>query len=394
MQVVNYNFFKKNFKIKFSLYSPFRGLGGCFFLFLILLTFPVKANITNLKQDLIAPGLIHHSFIKHLTRGKVIINILEIDTSAGYSIRPALAKNGSIWGRETLQRITQRENAIAAINANYFSNSGMPIGALAIDKEWITGPVLNRATFSIDANGKVYFARPQVSGKIYKNSKYSISQSVNTINQPDSLNSKGITFYNHWWDDKISCGEGRACLLVDGKGIIRKKISTSDSINIFYPTRSDYVLSAKSDGFFEELFEADKIFIKWHSDPDWSQMIHAIGGGPYLLKDGQIILNESLEGFSNKSGVLGVAPRTALGITRPNRIILLTADGRQENSVGMSLNEVAQLLKEIGVKDAINLDGGGSTTMVIDGNVINHPSDKGVQRKVSTALIILKSVLP
>ena len=76
------------------------------------------------------------------------------------------------------------------------------------------------------------------------------------------------------------------------------------------------------------------------------------------------------------SGFLGRHPRTMFGIDRAGFAWLVTVDGRQpDTSAGMTLVELQRLAKRIGLTDALNLDGGGSTTMVIAGNVVNHPSD-------------------
>jgi len=368
------------------------------YLLLLLLLFrsTSTAKITDLSQTGISEGLIHHRFVKHLPRGPIVINILEVDTSKGYLIKPALAQLGTIWGKATLRSISNREDAIAGINANYFSSGGMPIGALAIDGEWITGPVLNRATFSIDKKGQAHFANPSVTGRIklkhpHERKANFILPSINNINQPFSLAPHGISFYNHWWEDKVRCGDGKACLLVDGRGIVRSKVKVSESVNPFYPTRSDYVLLSAQDQVFTEISIGDQLQVSWYSEPDWSGMHHVVGGGPYLIRDGRIILNEVSEGFSKRSGIGGAAPRTAVGVTSSsNRLIFLTADGRQKSSVGMTLWELASLLKEIGVREAINLDGGGSTTMLVKGRVVNHPSDRTGMRRVSTGLLLFR----
>ena len=377
------------------------------FSFLFLHGLCALAEITDVSQDVLMPGLIHHRFVKHVGRGSVIINILEADLQKGFSIKPALAQSNTIWAKATLPQIVQNEGAVAGINANYFNNHGMPIGSLAINNEWITGPVFKRASASIDKYGKLHFARPVVTGKlsIYRGNTNSplsatfpmagkaplTSILVDSINQLDALNLDGVCFYNHWWQDKVLCGNNRACVLVDGNGIVRMKVNASDSVNPIYPTRTDYVLSARSDDLLSRVFVGDKVSLSWTSYPDWSNMVHVIGGGPYLVSKGEIILNDTLEGFTANSGIRGVAPRTALGITSAGRIILLTADGRQKNSVGLSLWELAALLKEIGVYEAINLDGGGSTTMVANNRIINSPSDSGGPRRVSTALLLYKS---
>lgn len=371
-----------------------------------LLNSPAQARISDVEQETIVPGLIHHKFVKHLSRGPVKINILEIDTTKGFSVKPALAQDNSIWGKATVNRIVAEHGAVAGINANYFNSRGMPIGSLAIDKEWITGPVYNRASVSIDDRGRLGFARPSVIGKLsvfkkgnkgsslsahYRTNKNpSLTLSVNNINQPDSLvGADGVSFYNHWWQDKVSCGQSRSCLLVDGSGIVRTQISPYESVTLAQPTRTDYVLTSLDNSAFEGINIGDKLSIKWYSTPDWSNMSHVVGGGPYLIRKGHIIIDEVREGFTSSSGVLLAAPRTAIGMTKPGRLIWLTADGRQKNSVGMNLHELASLMKDIGVVEAINMDGGGSTTMVLDGSIVNSPSGRGL-RAVSTALLLFK----
>ena len=373
------------------------------FFFLLINTIVCQAQITDLQHDLIMPGLIHHQFTKHLPRGPVKVHILEANLKKGFALKPALAKANTIWAKATVPEIVSRERAIAGINANYFNSRGMPIGSLAIGGEWITSPVLRRASVSVDTSGHLQFARLSVNGylKIYRRSNYNSlkkitthpqvinSIHINSINQLDSLNRHGISFYNHWWQDQVLCGQGRACILIDGNGIVRKKVTVNGSINPIYPTRTDYVLSARSDHLFSDILLDDQVYLSWTSDPDWSNILHAIGGGPYLLSKGQIIMNDKLEGFTQSSGVLGVAPRTALGVTKQGRLIFLTADGRQANSVGLTLWELATLMKEIGAYEALNLDGGGSTTMVAENQILNHPS--GTLRKVSTALLLYKT---
>ncbi len=355
---------------------------------LCALDYRALAQISDLTQETLAPGVIHHQFVHRVGRGDVSVHVLEIDQSRGYSIKPALALGGSIWGKSTLTEIVSRNRALAGLNANYFRKDGLPIGSLAIDREWIISPILHRATLSLDENGKAYFARPVVYGKLETGNARELVR-VSCINQPDSLSEEGNCFYNHWWQQKVSCGEGKSCLLVDGKGLVRLKVEASESITPLQPTRSDYVLSlASRSADLSSLQVGSKVNIRWFSAPDWSRMTHAIGGGPYLVSKGNIILDESAEGFTASSGIGGSAPRTAVGITAPGRLIWLTADGRQENSVGLSLRELAQLLKEIGVTEAINLDGGGSTTMVYGNQVINSPSDKGGLRPISTALLL------
>jgi len=82
-------------------------------------------------------------------------------------------------------------------------------------------------------------------------------------------------------------------------------------------------------------------------------------------------------------------PRTAVGVRPDGVIVLVTVDGRQPlHSVGMSIAELTALMIELGCAEAINLDGGGSTTMVIRDKIVNRPSDAAGERPVSDALLV------
>ena len=82
-------------------------------------------------------------------------------------------------------------------------------------------------------------------------------------------------------------------------------------------------------------------------------------------------------------------PRTMAGVDAKGRTVLITADGRSTSSLGLGIAEAAAVAKALGLRDALNLDGGGSTTMVVDGAVINMPSDATGERPVGDALVVL-----
>ncbi len=119
--------------------------------------------------------------------------------------------------------------------------------------------------------------------------------------------------------------------------------------------------------------------------PDRSAMrkdpFQAVGGGPTLLRDGRIVL------WGRPPDIGGRQPRTAVGLCPGRKVLLVTIDGRSQASVGATLSEEARYMLALGARDAINLDGGGSTTMVIKGHVVNAPAD-GSERCVSDALMV------
>ena len=116
----------------------------------------------------------------------------------------------------------------------------------------------------------------------------------------------------------------------------------------------------------------------------------AIGGGPVIVEDGQERITWEQEVFFG-SGIGEITtrnPRTAVGYTAEGKIILLVVDGRQFSSVGASLIELANIMISLGAVEAINLDGGGSSTIVADGTLLNRPEGGTNERQVASALVL------
>ena len=121
-----------------------------------------------------------------------------------------------------------------------------------------------------------------------------------------------------------------------------------------------------------------------------------VGGWPRLIVDGRSIAEsvDRLEGTFPRFSVTR-HPRTGVGFSRDStRLYLVTVDGRSESSSGMSLAEFAALLQSLGVYQGMNLDGGGSTTLVLRGQVVNHPSDSTGERAVGNVLLITRRSRP
>ncbi|GAA2305124.1 phosphodiester glycosidase family protein [Streptomyces kunmingensis] len=121
-----------------------------------------------------------------------------------------------------------------------------------------------------------------------------------------------------------------------------------------------------------------------------------LNGGPELVRDGRLHVTPAADGMvqpANPSFYYGWVhkrnPRTLAGVDAAGRTVLVTADGRSTGALGLSIPESAAVAKALGLRDAINLDGGGSTTMVADAQVINDPSDATGERPVGDALLIV-----
>ncbi|RAI97381.1 exopolysaccharide biosynthesis protein [Paenibacillus pabuli] len=113
--------------------------------------------------------------------------------------------------------------------------------------------------------------------------------------------------------------------------------------------------------------------------------------GPILIQDGKIVSDFSSVKIDNNFGnrsIQDANPRTAIGMIAPNHYVFVVVDGRQDDSRGMTLAELADVMKGLGAKEAYNLDGGGSSTMYFMGRVVNNPLGRNQERGVSDILYL------
>ncbi len=120
-----------------------------------------------------------------------------------------------------------------------------------------------------------------------------------------------------------------------------------------------------------------------------------INGAPQLLRNGASYITQARDGMVHPGDpsfaygfVLQRNPRTFAGVDATGRTLLITVDGRQLDQLGLSIPEEAAVAQALGLRNAINLDGGGSTTLAVDGNVVNHPSDAAGERPVGDAIYV------
>lgn len=122
-------------------------------------------------------------------------------------------------------------------------------------------------------------------------------------------------------------------------------------------------------------------FSKW-------KMRTAIGGGPVLIQNGEIKISNNEERKFEGKAINNPEPRTAIGYTKDDKLIILVSEGRSKSAAGITLSQEARILKELGCIEAVNLDGGGSSCMLINGKETNSPSTKGIQRPVPSVFLI------
>ncbi len=150
------------------------------------------------------------------------------------------------------------------------------------------------------------------------------------------------------------------------------------------PLTSNGILFTKNKRTGEKISTSNnELFSKW-------KMQTAIGGGPVLLQNGEIKITNNEERMFAGKGINDKHPRTAMGYTKDNKLIILVIEGRNLNAQGATLTQEAQIFKDLGCTEALNLDGGGSSCLLINGKETIKVSDK-TQRPIPAVFVIRES---
>jgi len=291
------------------------------------------------------------------------------------AIVPALG-GAVVNATETTSAAAARLNAIAAINGNFYTAARLPVGLIVIDSRVLSTPFPRRAVFAIDSAGRPWIGPTEFSGRVVADTGAVVP--VSAINRPPR--SGGVALYTPefgpvtpWHalvavvrDDRIeSLSSGRQTIPPDGY-----VLATAQS-------QQDLLLG---------LVRGQTVKLDLALTPQG--IVQAVQGGPQLVRNGQIHIPYAWEGFS-PGFYAARAARSAIGVTHTGKVLFVTVDGRSRESSGMNLPELAGLMKDLGARDAMNLDGGGSTTLVVGGRVVSA-LPRGGERTVSSVLVAVR----
>lgn len=344
------------------------------------ITLEIAKTYTRTTERVVTRGVVYGHQRRADSFGPNVVNYIRVNLAVGNEVKLALAQN-RVFGSENVSALSERYGAIAAVNGAFFSGDGRPVGLVAIDGELISEPYAARTALGIGPHG-LAMERVDWQGQVFVAEEW-LAQ-ISGLNRP-RLTDELIIYtpiYGSWTGTN---DYGFEVTVVDGT-VTNVQIGNSPI------PPNGVVLSGHglNREVLSQLAVGDEVAINIQLTPPWLEQgfSQIIGGGPRLVRDGELSLNGEEELF--RSDVLqGRAPRTAIGVTASGELLLVTVNGRQPNiSVGMSLAELGRLLIELGAVQAMNLDGGGSTTMVIRDLVLNLPSN-GQERPVSNAILIL-----
>jgi len=285
--------------------------------------------------------------------------------------------------------IAKRAGALVATNGGFFAASGDPLGCLMIAGNLISEPDPQRSCAGITADGTVLFDRLHADVTAVAGETSGRIDGVNRERRDDEL-----ILYRPIYDTTTRTNNAGAEAVIQNGAVV----SVADLRGNAAIPRDGFVLSGHGRGrqwILRALAPGtpvwvQTVFVPRSGNPQWQQVVHAVGGGPRLLSGGVWLPPENFTPeFTDRRH-----PRSAIGVLADGRIVLVVVDGRQPaHSLGMTLPELAMALRRLGAVEAMNLDGGGSSALVVNGRVVTQPSDETGERPVSDALLVLPALL-
>lgn len=341
------------------------------------------------EQTRLSTGITYERIERFTSVGWMNINVIRANLSDEYTkIEPITSEKG-VGNRAPLSSMIKSSGAIAGVNGDFFymGDPTYTYGPLIKDEKIITSPLpysYGYPTVSMLLNNNVDISvwNPKIT--LYGSD--SIAFDITVLNKTSSID-WGATILTTDWNSTSPGYDGK-------KDIVEVVVidNTVSEIRKNQPStvipKQGYVIASSNATTMEQMMKSfipgQNVTLNIELDFSPENVEWAFGALNYLVKDGQ--LNE----ISDE--VLGTNPRTAIGFNKDNtEMIMVTIDGRNKNYVGVKQTELAEIMMSLGAYNAVNMDGGGSTTMGVDFlknsniTVVNIPSD-GRERKIASGV--------
>lgn len=363
------------------------------------------------EWHVVRDGVEYAEVTRTIDNQPVRMNLLRLDLTR---VRLDVIHAGDgVIGTETVSSIATRKGALAAINAGFFrldtsAYAGDPAGIFQVDGKLLSEANNGRIALLIDNSVatcqkcKNPTTRTEVSithlkswAELWSETRRSNIYGIDREMKPNEI----VLYTSEFGATTPRSDTPITEVTIDAS----KKIASVDETNGGTAIPKDgYVLAAAGTKRAELSSTARKgkeglVIVGSYSENSetpattgkmaFMSVEDIVGGVPQLVKNGKVDVTWEQE-KTTRSFVETHHPRTAVAKLKDGKFLMITVDGRSEASGGISLYALAAYLLELGAVDAMNLDGGGSTTMFLNGKVVNHPSDKEGERKVSDALIV------
>ncbi|WP_432662649.1 phosphodiester glycosidase family protein [Wukongibacter baidiensis] len=349
------------------------------------------------SSENISRGVVYEKISRFTNRGWLNMNILRIDLDDKYTSLDVITSETGMSGRDALTGLASKNKSasriIGAVNGDFYDTKEFStIGPIVRDGDLVTSSKNSPdfATFNIDNDGKAFI--DYWAGNTQKLMNLDNDYILDINHKNKSYVNNGVILLDKSWG-KLSFGKEKHENIVE-LIIIKDKIKEiRDNLEAIEIPEDGYIIAAAGttkEHILNNFSVGDRVLVDVSSTPDFKELALAMGGGAEILKDGSIPDEFSLN-------ISGSHPRTAIGISQDKKeVIMVTIDGRNASYPGVTQKELAEILLELGAYNGINLDGGGSTEMIVKSSgdmeldIVNHPSG-GYERRIMNGLAVLNN---
>ncbi|MEH2171523.1 MAG: phosphodiester glycosidase family protein [Nostoc sp.] len=319
-----------------------------------------------------APGLLWRQHYVNLGTERFPVVWLEVNPRKfGLTLKPMWASPDGLAGTAPLIQTAQRYLAVAGINGGYFNrNNKLPLGAIRRDNQWLSAPILNRGAIAWNDSGQFYFGRLTLEETLIAAN----DQRLPILFLNSGYVQSGIARYTPAWGSTYTPLTDNEIILVVQKDQITNQLPGGKVGETPIPIPQDgYLLTlrANATSAASQLPIGSAVSISSATAPaDFSRYPYIIGAGPLLVQNRQIVLDAKGEKFSN-AFIAEKAIRSGI-CTTATGTLMITATHNRVGGYGPNLAEHAQLMQQMGCVDALNLDGGSSTSLYLGGQLLDR----------------------
>jgi hypothetical protein len=350
----------------------------------------------------VEPGVQHMMFLR---AGPYAIDVLVVDLRAQNLHVESFRPVGLVKTTEQARRNDRVDhNVVAAINADFFSfTTGWPVNNQVMNGQFVFASSTQRSHLAIDIDGKPFIDKFSLSawvkpmnGKVYPIDAVNDTHRANSIILHTSFSDTATNFSGPGTTYLLSLASstwsvGDTLKMAVAQNGVPDLMHIGKDQAVLWIGSGPEVWSAR-----EDVKVGDTVLVYLGTQPPLRHVRTMVGGVGMILSDGKAVADSiNVREKTNITFLKARHPRTFVGFDRDStKLFLCVVDGRQERSIGMNFQEMSDFLLSIGVWNAVNLDGGGSTTMVIRHKIVNSPSDKTGERPVANTLQIIRVNLP
>lgn len=356
--------------------------------------FTVSFPVDTATSRVVADGVLH----RHIRspKGPWAIEVLDVDLSRGYCAVSVKGAPGAVGRKKTsvmLAELQATREVVGGVNADFFSLAGLlgvPSGALISNSRVVVGPG-PQPIVGVDGKGVIHL------GPIRGASTVRIGDMVQEVASWNRPGGEGLAIFDANWGTKLDTASGVVEVVLDGRSPATVVRIDTTIAGAEIPAGGLVMVAGRNSlprhrSLLLSLKRGDRVDVTLALSP--FHPVEAVGGRPMLARDSVIVPDVETEG---QASFRARNPRTAVGLANEGRrLILVVIDGRQPGySLGTTLRETAEIMLALGARDAINLDGGGSSALVYRDSakvmrVANKPSDATGERAVGDALGIVR----